>query len=96
MKHSPVILENTFRQLNTNPKLRPFDIKMPWTKKALLNVLAFFLKVLYLLAAFIFLQLALFNVILLGLIIMFFFKVNYYFDEFIIKKEYNYQNKDFN
>ena len=58
-------------------------------------MLAFFLKVLYLLIAFIFLQLALFNVILLGLIIIFFFKVNYYFDEFIIKKEYKYQNKDF-
>ena len=68
---------------------------MPCTKKAFLTFLAFFLKVMYLVISFIFLQLALFNVILLGLIIMFFFKVNYYFDEFIIKKEYKYQNKDF-
>ena len=58
-------------------------------------MLAFFFKVMYLVISFIFLQLALFNVILLGLIIMFFFKVNYFFDEFIVKKEYKYQNKDF-
>ena len=68
---------------------------MPFTKKALLISIAFFLKLLYIVAAIIFLQLALFNVILLGLLIMFFFKVNYYFEEFIIKKEYKYQIKDF-
>lgn len=95
MKHSPETLEKTLNRLNTEEKLHPFNIKMPCTKKTFLIMLAFFLKVMYLVIAFIFLQLALFNVILLGLIIMFFFKVNYYFDEFIIKKEYKYQNKDF-
>jgi hypothetical protein len=95
MKQNPKVLKETFDRLNNEKNLQPFNIKMPCTKKAFLTFLAFFLKVMYLVISFIFLQLALFNVILLGLIIMFFFKVNYYFDEFIIKKEYKYQNKDF-
>lgn len=95
LKHSPGILENTLNQLNTNRKLQPFNITMPFSKKLLFIMLAFSLKLLYIVIAFFFLQLALFNVILLGLLIMFFFKVNYYFDEFIIKKEFKYQNKEF-
>lgn len=58
---------------------------MPTSKKMVLKGVALSLKLLFIIMAFFFLQLALFNVILLGLIIMFFFKVNYYFDEFYAK-----------
>ena len=63
---------------------------MPFCKKRSLELIAIILQLLYVIAAFYVLQLALFNVILLVLLFKFFFKVHYVLQETIVKKEYKY------
>ena len=63
---------------------------MPLCKKGGLELIAIILQLLYVIAAFYVLQLALFNVILLVLLFKFFFKVHYVLQETIVKKEYKY------
>jgi|LauGreDrversion4_2_1035121.scaffolds.fasta_scaffold626726_1 hypothetical protein len=63
---------------------------MPFCKKRGLELIAIILQLLYVIAAFYVLQLALFNVILLVLLFKFFFKVHYVLQETIVKKEYKY------
>ena len=63
---------------------------MPFCKKRGLELIAIILQLLYVIAAFYVLQLALFNVILLVPLFKFFFKVHYVLQETIVKKEYKY------
>ena len=72
------------------------NVKLPFKKKLGYKLWTLFVRLVVVIIFFYLLQLALFNVILLGIMILLFMQLNNHFEEFMIKKEVRYQNKDYN
>lgn len=87
--------EKTTREIETNINLRPFDLKQPFFRKLGFKLLALFVILIYLYACLILLQLALFNLILLGIMIIYLKKLYYLLFSFEYKQDYNYRNRRF-
>lgn len=86
----------TFDLNDNKKKLLPFRKKLPlFTRIALRFLLPFIVTILYSYACLMLLQLALFNVILLGIMIIGLSKIWKFFTKFSFKYEYNYRNKEF-
>lgn len=79
-----------------NKNLRPFDKKLPLCTRFLLRViLPVVATVIYSYACLMLLQLALFNVILMGIMVIGLSKIWHFLNKFSFKYEYNYRTKDF-
>jgi ABC-type antimicrobial peptide transport system permease subunit len=90
------VLDSTLNAILNNKKLQPMNVHLPFKKKLGYKLWTLLVRLLCLIVCFYLLQLALFNVILLGIMILLFMRLNNHFDEFMIKKEVKYQNKDYN
>jgi hypothetical protein len=93
-KHMDIFIK-MLKDLSTQKYLRPFERSLPWYQKLLFKFLWLVVVLLYLYVCFILLQLALFNLILLGLFLMGLVKINDTFTAATIKAELKYKNKDF-
>jgi Region found in RelA / SpoT proteins len=68
---------------------------LPWYRWLLLKLLSLLIGVIYIYACTLVLQLALFNLILLGIMIIYFSKLTTALASWAMKHEYNFQNRDF-
>ena len=75
--------------------LRPFQKKLPLHRKFVLYLAAILVFMLYIYFSFILLQLALFNLILLGIIIIYMGKLYNQMTKIAFKYDYNYRNAAF-
>eukprot|EP00347_Sterkiella_histriomuscorum_P021266 403334613 len=85
----------TTQQIELNPRLRPFDRKSPFIRRVGLRLLNILVCIIFAYVALLVLQLALFNLIFLGIEIIYFKKLYYFMHGLEIKQDYNYRNSPF-
>jgi len=95
LKGDMVRFENMLKEVSRRRDLHPWQRSLPCHTKLGYKLGKYFVIVLYLAICFVLLQLALFNLILLGLMIMYLYKIGDTFTAMIIKAEVKYQNKGF-
>ncbi len=84
------LLEEMLNRLSKEKGLRPWERSLPWYQKLLYKLSTLFVVLVYLFICFIVLQLALFNIILLGLMVIYLSKLNDVFGAMIFKAECKY------
>ena len=82
-------------RLSANKAIHPWERSLPLFKKYYLKLAKYLVLTIYVGVCFVLIQLALFNLILLGLMLLYLFKFADLFTAMIIKAEVKYQNKDF-
>jgi len=82
----------TVRLIETNVNLRPFDKKTPIFKTFSLKLLTILILIIYIYVCFILLQLALFNLIMLGVILVYFKKLYFFLYAIEYRYDHNYRN----
>ena len=87
--------EQMLIDLSKDYKKHPWNRSLPWYTKFGLKFAKYFVLTLYLWLCFVLIQLALFNLILLGIMLLYLGKIADLFTALIIKSEVKYQNKDF-
>ena len=85
----------TTKEIENSMRLRPFDMRTPCCKRFLLKMLTIIFLIIYSYACFILLQLALFNLIMLGVMLVYFNKLFMFFAAVCFKYDYNYRNSPF-
>ena len=75
------------------PYLRPLDRKTPFLKNLMLSFCAFILYLIYLYIAFLVTQLCIFNIILIGILFIYFQKLRLFVRGLRNRYDYNYRNK---
>lgn len=85
----------TIRQIENNKRYRPLDRKTPLCKKIIINIFCWIILLIYLYIALILLQLAIFNLILLGLLIVYFKKLYSFLSAIYYRYDQSYKNGPF-
>jgi hypothetical protein len=95
LKGDMVKFENMLKEVSRRKDLHPWERSLPCHTKLGYKLGKYVAIVLYLVLCFVLLQLALFNLILLGLMLMYLGKIGDTFTAMTIKAEVKYQNKGF-
>ena len=85
----------TIKELETKPHLQPRKRKMPFYMTIPLRCVQFIVLFIFIYAFFLIIQLALFNLVIVGIIIVFISKIWQFLEAFIDKIKFNYKTKDF-
>jgi len=88
-------LNKTTNAIETNIKLRPFERKAPYCRKKSMSLLTLIVLLVYFYINFIILQLALFNLVMLGVMIVYFRRLYLYLHSIEVSFNQKYKNKDF-
>jgi len=91
----PVRFTQVTGRIISDINLRPFHKKVPLHRKLVLYLAAILVFLVYIYCSFILLQLALFNLILLGIIIIYMGKLYNQMTKIAFKYDYNYRNAAF-
>ena len=95
LKSDMVKFENMLKEVSRRKDLHPWERSLPWHTKLGYKLGKYLAIIFYLALCFVLLQLALFNLILLGLMLMYLGKIGDTFTAMTIKAEVKYQNKGF-
>ena len=82
-------------KIEKNRNLRPFEKRLPCTRVLLLKLLSLIVLLIYTYVCFILVQLALFNIILIGIMLIYFGKVATVMQAYGIKQEEKYKTSAF-
>ena|SRR5438105_471562 len=82
----------TTHDIETTKSLRPFDRKTPFLKGAILRIFSLLMMLVYIYISFIILQLALFNLIMMGVMFVYFKKLYFFFHSLEFRYDQNYRN----
>lgn len=85
----------TTTEIETNLKLRPFERKAPYCRKKGMSLMTFVILLIYAYINFLILQLALFNLVLLGVMIVYFKRLYLYLHSIEVSVNTKYKTKDF-
>lgn len=88
-------IKRTTEQLELNKNLRPFDRKSPFIRRAGLRFLTILVCLIYSYVCLLLLQLALFNLIFLGIEIIYLKKLYYLMHGVEVRRDYNYRTQPF-
>lgn len=93
-KVDPEVVEGYLREICESKRLRPFERELPLYLSVLINGAFTLVSFTYFYVCFIILQLALFNLIIMGIMIIVFHRMRTFMTETIFKYEYKYSTKD--
>lgn len=87
--------QETIKELETKPQYQPRKRKMPFYMSVPLRILQFIVLFFFIYCFFLIIQLALFNLVIVGIIFVFISKIWQFLEAFIDKFKFNYKTKDF-
>ena len=85
----------TIKELQTKPALQPRKRKMPFYMLVPARLIQFIVLFFFIYCFFLIIQLALFNLVIVGIILVFISKIWQFLEAFIDKFKFNYKTKDF-
>lgn len=85
----------TIKELESKPQYQPRKRKMPCYYLVPLRLVQFFILFIFIYCFFLIIQLALFNLVIVGIIIVIISKIFQFLEAFIDKFKFTYKTKDF-